>query len=128
VALQRGLRDLRDEVEEAREQVPKIPAIADRLTAEQKHLEAEQARLERELAKTKDRISKMRADQSIMSYRLDELRKQTEASSAASIEMEFESRHSRFQMKAVHPEAAKALKEFATQIINGQDGTIWLPP
>jgi septal ring factor EnvC (AmiA/AmiB activator) len=78
VALQRGLRDLRDEVEEAREQVPKIPAIADRLTAEQKRLEAEQARLERELAKTKDRISKMRADQSIMSYGLDELRKQTD--------------------------------------------------
>jgi hypothetical protein len=43
--------------------------------------------------------------------------------------MEFESRSSgRFQMKAAHPEAAKALKEFAAQIIDGgQDGTIWLP-
>jgi ABC-type uncharacterized transport system substrate-binding protein len=31
-------------------------------------------------------------------------------------------------MKATHPDAAKALKEFATGIINGQtDGTIWLP-
>jgi chromosome segregation ATPase len=127
VGLERELRDLRSEVVEARKQVPKLPAIEARFDAEQTRLKAEQARLERELAKTRERVSKMRVDQSIAAYHLAELRKQAEASSAASIEMEFESRSSRFQMKAVHPEAAKALKEFATQIIDGTDGTLWLP-
>jgi hypothetical protein len=45
-----------------------------------------------------------------------------------SVELEFDSRSSHFQMKANHPDAARALKEFATGIINGQaDGTLWLP-
>jgi chromosome segregation ATPase len=120
-ALAKSLRDLRDEVAEARAQVPKLPAIV-------ADLEAEQARLERELAKTKDRLGKMRVDQSIANYNLAQLQKQAQASSEASIEMEFESRSSHFQMRAAHPDAARALKEFATGIINGQtDGTLWLP-
>jgi chromosome segregation ATPase len=121
VGVERGLHDLRAEVAEAREQVPKLPAIV-------ADLEAEQARLERELTKTKDRLSKVRVDQSIANYNLAELCKQAEASNKASIEMEFESTNSRFQMKATHPDAAKALQKFASEIINGQaDGTLWLP-
>jgi chromosome segregation ATPase len=127
IGLERGLRALHDEVATARLEIPNLPAIEARLSAEQKHLEAEQARLESALAKVKDQLGKARVDQSIMSYELAELRKQAEVSGEASIEMEFESRHSHFQMKAAHPEAAKALKEFAAQIVNGQDGTIWLP-
>jgi hypothetical protein len=66
--------------------------------------------------------------QSIAGYELTQLRKQTQASGEASVELEFESRSAHFQMKATHPDAAKALKEFATGIINGQaDGTLWLP-
>jgi hypothetical protein len=108
--------------------VPKLPAIAARFDARQEDLEAEQTRLQRELAKTKDRLGKMRVDQSIANYNLAQLQKQAQASGEASIEMEFESRSSRFQMKATHPDAARALKEFATGIINGQaDGTVWLP-
>jgi hypothetical protein len=84
--------------------------------------------LERELAKTKDRLGKVRVNQSIAEYKLSEMSKQMETSSKASVEMEFESTSSRFQMKAAHPDAAKALKEFATQIIDGtRDGTLWLP-
>jgi hypothetical protein len=31
-------------------------------------------------------------------------------------------------MKAAHPDAARVLKNFASQIINGEkDGTLWLP-
>jgi hypothetical protein len=56
------------------------------------------------------------------------MRKQMNASAGASVELEFESRSSHFQMRATHPDAAKALREFATGIINGQaDGTLWLP-
>jgi hypothetical protein len=47
---------------------------------------------------------------------------------SAAIEMEFESTHSHFQVKASHPAAAAALKKFAAQIIDGsRDGTVWLP-
>ena len=127
-ALARKLHDLHSEVAEARKQVPKLPAIVDEFDARQADLEGKQARLERELAMTKDKLGKLRVSQSLTDYGLRELRKQTEASSAASIEMEFETKSSRFQVKAVHPQAAAALKEFAGQIINGQaDGTLWLP-
>jgi hypothetical protein len=96
--------------------------------AEQKQLKAKQARLERELDATKDKFGKLRVDQSITDYELREMRKQAKASSEASIEMEFETKSSRFAMKAVHPDAARALKDFAGQIIDGQrDGTLWLP-
>jgi hypothetical protein len=56
------------------------------------------------------------------------MRKQVDASAGASIEMEFESRSAHFQVRAAHPDAARALKDFAGQIIDGQrDGTLWLP-
>jgi hypothetical protein len=128
VAVERGLKALREEVETARAEVPKLPAIAARFGAKQADLEAEQTRLERELVKAKDRIGKLRVSQSITDYNLAELRKQTESSGAGSVELEFESTSTHFQMRAAHPAAAKALKEFATQIIDGQrDGTLWLP-
>jgi hypothetical protein len=67
-------------------------------------------------------------DQSITDYNFREMRKQMDASAGASIELEFESQSSHFQMKAAHPAAAAALKQFAAKIINGQvDGTVWLP-
>jgi hypothetical protein len=107
---------------------PRLPDIEARIDVRQADVEDKQARLERELAKTKDRLGKMRVNQSISDYKLSEMSKQMDASSKASVEMEFESTSSRFQMRAAHPDAAKALKEFATQIIDGQrDGTIWLP-
>ena len=121
VGVERGLRDLRAEVAAARKEVPKLPAIASRL-------EAEQARLQRELDATKDKLGKLRVDQSITDYNLREMRKQAQASAGASIEMEFEGTSSHFQIKAAHPDAAKTLREFAAGIISGQaDGTIWLP-
>jgi hypothetical protein len=128
VRVERGLRELRRQVVTAQKAVPKLPAIVDEFNARQADLEAEQARLERELAKTKDRLGKVRVNQSVADYQLSELRKQVDASAGASVELEFESRSSHFQMKATHPDAAKALREFAAGIINGQaDGTVWLP-
>jgi hypothetical protein len=121
VGVERGLRDLCAEVAEARKQIPQYDA-------EQKQLKAKQARLEHELAMTKDKLGKLRVDQSLTDYHLREMRKQVDASAGASVELEFEGRSAHFQMKATHPDAAKALKEFAGQIIDGQrDGTLWLP-
>jgi predicted nucleic acid-binding Zn-ribbon protein len=128
VGVERGLKDLRREVAKAQRQIPELPAIAAQFDAEQKHLKAKQALLEHELAMTKDKLGKLRVDQSITDYNLREMRKQVDASAGASVELEFENRSSHFQMKATHPDAARALKEFAMGIINGQaDGTIWLP-
>jgi hypothetical protein len=116
------------EIARARSEIPNFSALEEKFDVRQADLEGKHARLERELAKTKERLSKARVDQSIANYTLAELEKQVKASSEASISMEFESRHSHFQMEAAHPAAAKALKEWVAQIINGQqDGTIWLP-
>jgi chromosome segregation ATPase len=121
IGFERELRDLHSEVEEARKQVPKVPAIASRL-------EAEQTALRKELAAVKDQHTRLRSDWSQTDYAVGELRKEATAAKAASIEVEFASSSTHFQMKAAHPDAARALKEFAAEIINGEaDGTIWLP-
>jgi chromosome segregation ATPase len=121
VAVERGLKDLREEVKTARAEVPKVPAIA-------AQLEAEQARLAGELRKVTARLGRLRVEQGIDAYNIEQLEKRVRASAEASVEMEFESRSTHFQMRAAHPEAARALKEFAAELIDRQaDGTLWLP-
>ena len=45
---------------------------------------------------------------------------------AASIEMELETSTSRFVMRNIHPAAAKALREFASGVIDARDGgAVW---
>jgi chromosome segregation ATPase len=112
VGLERGLRDLREQVDQARAEVPKVPAIAARL-------EAQNARLRREVATTKNKVSRLRADQSIADYRLAELSKAT-AARAAVLETKIETS---FTMREVHPEARTALRDFATEVLKGK--TIW---
>jgi hypothetical protein len=80
--------EVRSEVEEARNEVPKLPAVAARL-------EAEQARPERELDATKKKLGRRRVNQSVTDYELRELRKETAAAKAAvkaagSIKLELE--------------------------------------
>jgi hypothetical protein len=124
-----NIRGLQKEVAAAREQVPAFPAIEARLDAENRSLKAKLAGMERELEKTKDRLGKVRVNQSVTEYSLKKLEKQVEANGAASIEMEYESRHEYFQMRASHPDAARALKDFANGIIkSGKNVTLWVPP
>jgi hypothetical protein len=59
-----------------------------------------------ELAATEKKLNRLRTDQSITDHALGELRKAATAARAASIEVEFESSTSHFQMKAAHPDAA----------------------
>ena len=45
---------------------------------------------------------------------------------AASIEMELETSTSRFALRNIHPDAAKTLREFASQVVDAEDGgAIW---
>ena len=58
-------------------------------------------------------------------YSISELRKEAEASKAASIEMETST--SRFVMRNIDPVAARTLRDFAAQVIDARDGgAVWL--
>jgi hypothetical protein len=105
LGLERGLRDLRGEVEEARKQTPKFPAIASRLEADQELLWSEL-----EAAKRKLRMNELITNASLCS-----LRKQPAATrTAASVELKLEeTSSSHFVMQTIHPAAAKALQDFA---------------
>ena len=114
VGLAEGLRSLRTEVEDARAQMPQIPATVTRLEAAQMHLE-------REVDKTKNRLSKARVDQSMTTYQLGELRKELDAkvkAATAAVELKLEQTTS-FEMRALHPDVAAALKQFAREVIDG---------
>jgi predicted RNase H-like nuclease (RuvC/YqgF family) len=120
VAVERGLRDLRSEIEDARAQVPKLPAIAARL-------EAGQERLRREIETTQGKLSRVRTNQCITDYRLAELRKATERRSTA-LELKIETTVSSFEMREVHPAARAGLRAFAAETLKGtrDDGKLWL--
>jgi hypothetical protein len=121
VGVERGLRNLHDEVAQTRKQVPKVPA----LVAE---LEATQAQLQRELDATKKKLLRVRVNQSTTDFHVSELRKEmATAKAAASIEVEMETSTSRFRVRDLDPGAANALREFASQIVDARDGgSIWL--
>jgi hypothetical protein len=120
-----GLRKLQDDVADAQKQVPTVPAIVARFDAEQSGLKAEQARLQRELEATTKKVGRLRVDQALGDYSISQLRKETEASKAASIELETST--SRFVMRNINPVAARTLRDFAAQVIDARDGgAVWL--
>ena len=125
VEVERGLRKLQDDVADAQKQVPTVPAIVARFDAEQSGLKAEQARLQRELEATTKKVGRLRVDQALGDYSISQLRKETEASKAASIELETST--SRFVMRNINPVAARTLRDFAAQVIDARDGgAVWL--
>ena len=114
IAVERGLKALREEVEVARRVVPKVPALVEQL-------EAGQDKLRRELKTTNDKLSRVRVDQSMIDYRLSELRKETEAR-AAGMELKIET--SSFVMREVPPAARAALRDFANEAVKNTE-TLW---
>jgi predicted nuclease with TOPRIM domain len=119
VALERGLKDLREQVEAAKNEVPKLPAIAQKL-------EEGQARLLGEITRTKEKVSKLRVNQSVADFKLNELRKAA-AARAASLEMKVERTSVEMQ---IHPDAAAALRDYATETLKDarRDDKIWVFP
>jgi hypothetical protein len=70
-------------------------------------------------------------DQSVTDYDLRELRKETAAAKAAvkaagSIKLELETSTSHFVVRNIHPNAAEALREFASQVIARSGGAVRL--
>jgi len=119
VGLERGLKDLRSEVEQARSEVPKLPTVVQRL-------EEGQARLHGEIATTKDALKRVRIDQSLTDRRLSKL---SEATAARSTAMEMKIERTSFEMREVDPAAAAALRNFATATLGArQDEKIWILP
>jgi chromosome segregation ATPase len=120
VALERSLKDLREQVEAAKNDVPKLPAIARRL-------EESQARLQREIADTKGKVSKLRVDQSIAAHRLADLTKETKKQTA-NVEMQIERTVASFKTE-IHPAAAATLRAFADATLKGsphEHEKIWI--
>jgi hypothetical protein len=115
IAVERGLKALREEVEVARRVVPKVPALVEQL-------EAGQDKLRRELKTTNDKLSRVRVNQCMTDYRLSELRKETEAR-AAGMELKIES--SSFVMRDIHPDARAALRDFAAEAVKNTE-TLWV--
>jgi hypothetical protein len=121
-----NIRMLQDEVKAARAAIPSVAAFEEQLTAKQERLDKDQGQLAYELGELKNKFGKLRVDQSTTDYNLRQMRKQTGANNAASVEMEVETQSTHFQMRATHPAAARALRDFARQIIGNQDGTLLL--
>jgi hypothetical protein len=118
IAVERGLRDLRTQVEVARAEVPKLPAIAAKL-------ERGQAELKRELKATKDKLTQTRVNQSMTNFKLDELSKAT-AQRAAGLEMKIETTVASFAIGDIHPDARAALRDFAAEVVRpARSETIW---
>jgi hypothetical protein len=73
---------------------------------------------------TKDKLGNLRVDQSIADFRLSKFMREQPAST---VTMEFETSSSRFTLRGIHPAAAQALREFASEVIDAQDGgAVWL--
>jgi chromosome segregation ATPase len=123
VALERGLEELQGEIDAARRQIPALPKIVERL-------EAGQSRLRREVADAKEKLGSLRVDQSLTTYRLDELGKartvdksrlserldelcQANEETAAKID-------TIFPMQKIHPDAGAALRNYAAEALKNE--------
>jgi septal ring factor EnvC (AmiA/AmiB activator) len=116
IGLERELKKLRREVEAARAQVPDFDA-------ERQRLQDELADVRRELEATKKKLGKLRVDQSVQDYKLSQMQKQAAAAaSKPSVEMELQTSSSRLVMRDLHPDAARALREFAAEVIDARSG------
>jgi chromosome segregation ATPase len=116
VGLERELRALRTDVEEARGQVPQLPAIVGQF-------KTEQARLQREIKTTQEKLKAVKIDQVLADRRLAQLAKATETRASA-MEMKIET--TVFEMREVHPDAQRALRDFAGATLKGRDEKVWI--
>jgi chromosome segregation ATPase len=128
IALEHGLRDLRNDVTEAKKQIPKLPVIVSQLQAEttvaRTDTDKKIAALERELSATNKRLNKSRVDQSIANHALAELRR---AHAAAKTEIvEIETNTTRFTISGLNPQAASTLRTFAQSCLDSEE--IWISP
>jgi hypothetical protein len=111
IGLGRKLARLKAEVAEARQQAP--------------NFKAELARLQEENAQQEKRIVRLRAQNSMLEYQQKQVDKelsQMKRESASSAVVEFQTASARFTVGNLHPDAANALREFASQVVDAYDG------
>jgi hypothetical protein len=84
------------------------------------------AGLREQVAKQQKTISKLRVENSLLTYgqqqldaQLSQMRRNAAAPAAV---VEFETSSSRITVGNLHPDAANALREFASQVIDAEDG------
>jgi septal ring factor EnvC (AmiA/AmiB activator) len=110
--LKSELAAARNEIEELRQRAPSF--------------ESELAGLREQVAKQQKTISKLRVENSLLTYgqqqldaQLSQMRRNAAAPAAV---VEFETSSSRITVGNLHPDAANALREFASQVIDAEDG------
>jgi len=118
VGLERGLKDLRDQIATAKSEVPKVPSLVQRL-------EESQAKVLGEIARTRDTLKRVRVDQSLTDRRLSKL---SEATAARSTALELKIERTSFQMREIDPAAGATLRDFAAEALKGtqRDEKIWV--
>jgi hypothetical protein len=124
IRVARGLRDLREEVAEARQEVPQLRALEQRVRAEASIVRADvtatQAEMRQELAAHKRTTSVLRARQSNTDFNL--ARFMRSMANVQTSEFAYESADERMVIRQqIHPDAAKALREFAATVLDNDD-------
>jgi DNA repair exonuclease SbcCD ATPase subunit len=121
IGLGRKLARLKAEVDEARQQQP--------------NFEAELASLRAEVAKQEKTIRRLRGQNSTLEYQQGQLgaqlAKMKREAAAPSAVVQLETSASCLTVGNLHPDAANALREFASQVVDAWDGgPVWLsdPP
>ena len=112
VGLERGLTALKAEVKQARQQAP--------------NFKTELARLQEEIGTQRKTIVRLRAQNSTLEYgqkaldkELSRIRRESTPSAAV---VQLETSSSRITVGNLHPDAAAALREFASQVLDAWDG------
>ena len=112
ISLGRKLARLKAEVAEARQQAP--------------NFKAELARLQEEAEKQQRTIVRLRAQNSTLEYQqklMDaELLNMKRNSAASGAAVQFETSSSRITVGNLHPDAASALRQFASEVVDAYDG------
>ena len=124
VRVARGLQDLREEVAEARQELPKLRALEQRVRAEasivRADVTAKQAEMRQELAATKRTLGVLKARHSNTDFNLARFMRGME--NIQTSEFAYESAHERMVVRqTIHPDAAKALREFAAAVLDNDD-------
>jgi chromosome segregation ATPase len=112
IGLGRKLGKLKAEIDQARQQAPSFKAELDTLREQ--------------IAKQQKTISRLRGEHSTLEYEQRQMgaelsRMKRETAPAAAV-VEFETSSSRITVGNLHPDAANALREFASQVVDAEDG------
>jgi hypothetical protein len=126
----RKIQDLRNELEiklGLSRKLGKLKTEVEQARAMQPNFEGKLNVLEGRVEKVSKQTSRVRTEQSILEYRQKEVDKELskmkrESAASPSAVVQFETSSSRITVGNLHPDAANALREFASQVIDAEDG------